>query len=83
MKQLDLFTASIKDQVSKLKPGDDLKFKRGKDTLVVQKHHAYLGCYHYTWGTNSGYVLHTDEADVMDSFIECISRWLEHKEWRE
>lgn len=47
MKQLDLYSFALEDQISELKQGEALEFFRGKERLLIRKHKNYKGAYLY------------------------------------
>lgn len=80
MKQLDLFSFALEDQIIDLKQGEEMEFFRGKERLLIQKHVKYQGvCYYHTEGF-SGYVLHIDEKLGLEVFVSKINKWLEAKQ---
>ncbi|EFV79298.1 hypothetical protein HMPREF1013_00214 [Bacillus sp. 2_A_57_CT2] len=79
MKQLDLFSFTLEDQIFELKQGEELEFFRGKEQLLIRKHEKYKGVYFYQGPDFSGYALHVDEEGLfggLDLFITKINQWL-------
>lgn len=61
MKQLDLFSFALEDQIKDLKQCEEMEFFKGKERLLIQKHEKYQGvCYYHAEGF-SEYTFHIDE----------------------
>ncbi|WP_236888006.1 hypothetical protein [Cytobacillus oceanisediminis] len=79
MKQLDLFSFALEDQIFGLKQGEELEFFRGNERLLIRKHEKYKDVYFYQGPDFSGYALHIDEEGLfggLDIFKTKINQWL-------
>ncbi|UQX52304.1 hypothetical protein M5V91_14660 [Cytobacillus pseudoceanisediminis] len=86
MKQLDLFSFALEDQIIDLKQGEEMEFFRGKERLLVRKHEKYKDVCFYQGSDFSGYALHIDKKGIsggLDIFVASIERWLDGQSWRE
>ncbi|MFE4523445.1 hypothetical protein ACFRCQ_15250 [Cytobacillus firmus] len=86
MKQLDLFSFALEDQIIDLRQGEEMEFFRGKERMLIQKHNKYNGVCHYQGPDFSGYALHLNEKGQfggLDIFVKSIERWLDGRSWRE
>jgi hypothetical protein len=86
MKQLDLYSFALEDQISELKQGEALEFFRGKERLLIRKHKNYKGAYLYEGPDFSGYALHVNEKSIfggLDTFVAKIVGWMENGSWNE
>ncbi|USK44632.1 hypothetical protein [Cytobacillus oceanisediminis] len=86
MKQLDLFSFALEDQIIDLKQGEEMEFFRGKERLLIRKHDKYKGVCSYQGPDFSGYALHIDKKGIsggLDIFVASIERWLDGRGWRE
>ncbi|USK46324.1 hypothetical protein [Cytobacillus oceanisediminis] len=86
MKQLDLFSFALEDQIIDLEQGEELEFFRGKDRLLIQKHNKYMGVCNYHGPDFSGVAFHLNERGQfggLDIFVASIERWLNGRGWRE
>ncbi len=77
MKQLDLFSFALEDQIIDLKQGEELVIFRGKERLLVRKHEEYQGVCFYQSFSFSGYALYIDETSGMQILVSKIKKWLE------
>ncbi|OHX39215.1 hypothetical protein [Cytobacillus oceanisediminis] len=86
MKQLDLFSFALEDQIIDLKQGEEMEFFRGKERLLIRKHERYQDVCFYQGTGFSGYALHIDKKGIsggLDIFIANIERWLDGRGWNE
>ncbi|MCM3090183.1 MULTISPECIES: hypothetical protein [unclassified Cytobacillus] len=86
MKQLDLFSFAIEDQIAELKQGEELEFNRGRERLLIRKHKNYKGAYLYEGPDFSGYALHVNEKGIFggfNTFVAKIVRWVKNGSWNE
>ncbi|USK43745.1 hypothetical protein [Cytobacillus oceanisediminis] len=86
MKQLDLFSFALEDQIIELRQGEEMEFFRGKERLLIRKHDKYKGVCFYQSVEFSGYALHIDKKGIsggLDIFVASIERWLDGRGWRE
>lgn len=86
MKQLDLFSFALEDQIADLKNGEEIAFFRGNERLLIRKHEKYQGVCFYEASEFSGYALHLDEKGEfggLDIFVAKIDRWLDGWDWNE
>ena len=80
MKQLDLFSVALEDQIINLKQGEEMEFYRGKERLLISKHEKYNSVCFYQGLDFSGYALHVDEKGTFGGlyiFVTKIDRWLD------
>lgn len=82
MKQLDLFSFALEDQIADLKQGEELEFYRGMERLLIRHHEKYKGVCHYQGPDFSGIAFHLDEREGLDLFVAKINRWLDGRGWR-
>ncbi|USK46256.1 hypothetical protein [Cytobacillus oceanisediminis] len=86
MKQLDLFSFALEDQIIDLKQGEEMEFFRGKERLLIRKHEKYKDACFYQGPGFSGYALHIDKKGIfggLDIFVASIEWWLDGRGWRE
>lgn len=86
MKQLDLFSFALEDQITYLKLGEEMEFFRGKELLLIRRHEEYKGVCSYQGPGFSGYALHIDKKGMcggLDTFVANIDRWLDGRGWNE
>lgn len=86
MKQLDMFSFDLEDQIIGLQQGEETEFFRGKERLLIQKHERHQGVYSYQGPDFSGYALHLDKKGLsggLDIFVASIERWLDGRGWNE
>ncbi|KML36379.1 MULTISPECIES: hypothetical protein [Bacillaceae] len=86
MKQLDLFSFALEDQIAELKQGEELEFYRGKERLLIRKHEKYQGVCHYQGPDFYGSAFHLDEKGIfggLELFVGKIDRWLHGRGWNE
>ncbi|MBU8773207.1 hypothetical protein [Cytobacillus oceanisediminis] len=86
MKQLDLFSFALEDQIIGLRRGEEMEFFRGKELLLIRKHERYQDVCFYQGPDFSGYALHVDQKGMLgglDIFIASIERWLDGRGWNE
>lgn len=84
MKQLDLFSFALEDQIFGLKQGKELEFFRGNERLLIRKHEKFKDVYFYQGPGFSGYALHIDEKGLfggLDTFVAKIDQWLDNGDW--
>jgi hypothetical protein len=86
MKQLDLFSFAIEDQVFELNQGEELELFRGKERLLIRKHDKYKGVCFYRGPDFLGYALHVNEKGTfggLDTFVARIDGWMKNGSWNE
>lgn len=86
MKQLDLFSFALEDQITDLKQGEEIEFFRGNERMLIRKHEKYQGVCFYEGTDFSGYALHIDKKGVLgglDTFVANVDRWLDGRGWNE
>ncbi|MCM3705332.1 hypothetical protein M3205_06265 [Cytobacillus firmus] len=86
MKQLDLFSFALEDQIIDLRQGEEIEFFRGKERLLIRKHERYQDVCFYQGPGFSGYALHIDKKGIssgLDIFVSSIERWLDGQGLRE
>ncbi|RBP87874.1 hypothetical protein DFO70_11765 [Cytobacillus firmus] len=86
MKQLDLFSFGLEDQIIDLRQGEEMEFFRGKERLLIRKHGKFKGVCFYQGPGFSGYALHIDQKGMLgglDIFVAKIERWLGGRGWNE
>ncbi|MFE4523972.1 hypothetical protein ACFRCQ_18000 [Cytobacillus firmus] len=86
MKQLDLFSFALEDQIIDLKQGEEMESFRGKERLLIRKHNKHQGVCFYQGPDFSGYALHLNEKGQfggLDIFVASIERWLDGRGWNE
>lgn len=83
MKQLDIFSFALEDQIIDLRQGEEIEFFRG---LLIRKHDKYKGVCFYQAAEFSGYAHHIDKKGIsggLDIFVARIERWLDGRGWNE
>lgn len=69
LKQLDLFSVALEDQIINLKQGEEMEFYRGKERLLISKHEKYNSVCFYQGLDFSEYALHVDEKVPAEDYI--------------
>jgi hypothetical protein len=86
LKQLDLFSFALEDQIIDLRQGEEMEFFREKERLLIRKHVKYNGVCSYQGPDFSGYALHVDQKGMLgglDIFVAKIEGWLDGRGWNE
>lgn len=86
MKQLDIFSFALEDQIIDLRQGEEMEFFRGKERLLIRKHGEYRGVCSYQGPDLSGYALHINQKGMYGGlyiFVASIERWLDGRDWNE
>jgi hypothetical protein len=68
MKQLDLFSFALEDQIADLEQGEGMEFFRGEERLLIRKHEKYQGVCHYQGPGFQGTAFHLNEREGLDLF---------------